>query len=194
MSGRTGRRAGRRCGRYDVKLPAFKGPLRIAGLVFIGATVIVVGCYGWGIYVISRPHPSEGDEVIAIPERSEHTLSKTVPKSVKRVRYGHSSAGFTDRCLLYRIEAPLEECLRHADREFGAHWDKPSQFVTNQIANLKKDGRFGAGPPMMYGFKDLTWFDPQRIENGLEIVNRGGFPAHIWIDTDRNMLFFLMSN
>lgn len=189
-----GPRAARRFDRYDVKLPAFKGALRIAGLLFLGAAVIIVGLFGWAIYEMSRTHPSTGVEVIAIPEQSEYTLSRTVPKSVKLVRYGHSSAGFTDRCLIYRIEAPFEDCLRHAEREFGAHWDKPTQIVTNQISKLRKTGRFQAGPPTIFGFKDLSWFDPQRIENGVEIVSRDKIGTHFWIDADRNILFFLMSN
>ena len=90
----------------------------------------------------------------------------------------------------YRFSAPLADLLTHADSEFKSHWEKLTPAKTN-VTQADVDVSFLR---RSYGV-NLAWFDVGKLSNGIEFMaGHGSSRPIIWIDTNREILYFLMTD
>ena len=138
--------------------------------------------------LMSQVYVQRSDTPAPFEAATNFTLSGSLPVSATNFLYVSASVGLGGRCTLYRFEAPYQDCFEHAMKELQTKW-KPSEIKTNSIAQPVADMQY---VQRAYQVGPMPWFDVLKISKGVEftIDPTSGQPPVIWIDQDRNILFF----
>jgi len=89
----------------------------------------------------------------------------------------------------YRVRAPLVQLERHVTKEFLAHWDKPT-YTQLPVSDTDVDVGYLEETFRVH----LRWFAPHTIRNGIYYHTAAPSQPDIWIDKDRQILYFLMTD
>ena len=163
----------------------------VIGICVIFAAFMII--YGIGMI---RPVVTQSNGYTGItPDAVAATLSQSLPKTAKNVRFCHASVGLAGRLMIYRFSAPVPDLHAHAQNEFAAHWDKPqskntpgvtSPISSDDIESYKED--FGI---------DAGWILPPSNALGTLYEPADGQLSHrptIFVDETNGVLYFQMTD
>ena len=119
------------------------------------------------------------------------TLTGAFPESATNIYFATASVGPGGRLKMYRFDAPVAELMRHAYSEASNHWEKVT-VVTSSVTQAEFDQALFQNA---YHVKDLSWFDVETIEDGVEFRtgDHGAYPT-MWVDRTRERFYLLMSD
>ena len=119
------------------------------------------------------------------------TLTGAFPESATNIYFASASVGPGGRLKVYRFDAPVADLMRHAYSEASNHWEEVT-VVTSSVAQAEFDQAFFQ---RAYHVKDLSWFDVEGIEDGVEFKT-GDHPSYptMWVDRKRERFYLYMSD
>jgi len=127
-------------------------------------------------------------------EQSREELNFSLPDEASDIYYAHYRY-FMAYDFKVKFNAPLEVCKSYA-------LDMIQRYNENKYdweSHVALEFTIISEPPFMseesedtYPPLDITWFDTYNIENGFKI-GEGTSPV-IWIDTDRNLFYYEMTD
>ena len=145
---------------------------------------------------MNRPHVTQSSGFTnTTSEAVSATLSQSLPKTAREVRYCRASVGMGGRLLIYCFSAPVADLHAHAQSEFAAHWDKPQTKttlgskspITDHEIEFYKNG-FGI---------DADWMLPPSNAVGTLYESADGQFSHrptIFVDDATAVLYFQMTD
>ena len=119
------------------------------------------------------------------------TLTGAFPESATNIYFASASVGPGGRLKMYRFDAPVDELMIHAYSEASNHWEKVT-VVTSSVTQVEFDQEF---IQRSYFVKDLSWFDVDKIEDGVELRtgDHSSYPT-MWVDRKRERFYLFMSD
>jgi hypothetical protein len=122
-----------------------------------------------------------------------------VPTSAKWVRF--SEFGFWKAYdLQVRFSAPCDDCIKAAEDILVQHGAGKSGNRPALRIEIK-NGRYVVSKnddflPDLHGIQEGNkwWFRPDKIRNGVFFYAGGGLSPHIWIDTDRKVFLYKVTD
>ena len=114
-----------------------------------------------------------------------------LPPNAKNISYGLWSCGIGHEEYV-RFEAPPETCLAHVAVVLEAY--SPKEKVASQ-PSLPATSKITAIPgPWTSQEIDISWFDVQNIRNGVTAGSFGSQLPMVWVDTDRGVFYFRLTD
>ena len=111
-----------------------------------------------------------------------------IPESAKNIRHVCASVGMGGRAHIGRFEAPLEDCIAFGIAEFKSY---DFDDVTPDNLPFTKPSEAPHVPDLSgYGIRNLDWFDVENIEHAITLERDHSHRPFVWIDTQRNILYF----
>jgi hypothetical protein len=151
-----------------------------------GLAVVLVVILFWAWYVVfPRPNVQEisAATYAAFVKQERDT---DVPKNATNIHFVWSSVGLGGRARACRFEAPLEDLKAYAIADSSGYAVGPS-LKAPAFAKLTEPAR---RPNLSrYGIQDLTWFDVERIQEGITLERGDSHAPITLIDTRRNVLY-----
>lgn len=144
--------------------------------------------HGWGTPAIRKPlvHQSPGPQ--ALKAAREH-CPIPLPDSASNVQYVHWSFGSATQAFV-RFEAPVSDCLTHAESLLAAHHDEQDASVTATRAVEE--------PPLLCVLDptevDLSWFDLAEFSGGVVFGVADSRAPMVWVDTNHGRFYYEAKN
>jgi len=119
------------------------------------------------------------------------TLTGAFPENATNIYFASASVGPGGRLKMYRFDAPVDELMIHAYSEASNYWEEVT-VVTSSVTQTKFDQEFFQ---RAYYVNDLSWFDIEKIEDGLEFRtgDHSSYPT-MWVDKKRERFYLFMSD
>jgi hypothetical protein len=119
------------------------------------------------------------------------TLTGAFPESATNIYYASASVGPGGRLMMYRFDAPIDELMIHAYSEASNYWEEVT-VVTSSVTHAEFDQE---SFQRAYYVKDLSWFDIEKIADGLEFRtgDHSSYPT-MWVDRERERFYLFMSD
>jgi hypothetical protein len=148
-----------------------------------------LGLLGLVFWALFLPHTTQTDGPISLAEAEECPIP--LPDSAARIQ-------FYDWFMLnlfqeyVKFEAPAEDCRAHVDvvlrewREVFDNLDKP--YGPPEPVDPHPLSRTSPHPSAP------AWFDPQTIQTGLHYRGHGSGYPDIWIDTQRGIFYYQLTD
>jgi hypothetical protein len=162
-------------------------PPRLTGLQFLAFTLIGLAFFvASGIFL----NPFRNIEasiyespVFANAAEARKHITISLPDEATNIRF----AGYREWLAvedLMRFEAPTDTCLKHAELVLPG-----KEILPINAEDLARAAR----QPFGSHFKDSSWFDLHKATNVVHISG-GPSQAEIWIDQDRGVLYYRMTD
>ena len=147
-----------------------------------------------GLWIFFAPHPSFIESANYREFREAHPESiEHLPDSATDIRMAISSRGLGGRAILYRFDAPADDCAEFGELMIASNglsataresfkWPVRS-VITNHpapidLANLR------------VGLGRIEWFDIQSVSNGFSGFGPPFGLSKLWIDTKRGRVYY----
>lgn len=122
-------------------------------------------------------------------EQAREELKFPLPDEATDIYYAHYHQ-MISYMFVVKFSAPLEVCKSHAIEIIQSfNENNPDRQINLEFLAITEpqvgDGDLG---PLL----NVTWFDTHDIKNGLMIGAMGAMQPMIWIDADRNILYYSM--
>lgn len=173
-----------------------KKPLIIGGAILLGVVLLV----GAGVLFLDHSFIESGN---APPEDFVSALSEPVSLEVARqqlgipfpdgatnILYGQYAQSIAYEFML-KFEAPLDVCKSHAIVLIERHnTNMPDQLVPGELRELTEaPAPIPPKPPL-----NVTWFDVHKINKGFVAGEIGSHKPRIWIDSERNLFYYIYTD
>lgn len=177
---------------------ADKKPLTGSGTILV-CVALLVGA-GAGVLLVARQHlrsasspPKQTAFALSEPvslEDARQQLSIPLPDGAANILYGQY-AELSAHEFVLRFEAPVEVCKSHAEVLINRHnRDNPGSRVSGELREITEPPpTILAQPPL-----NITWFDIDNIRNGVVTGEVGSHQPRIWIDTERGVFYYIVTD
>jgi hypothetical protein len=148
-----------------------------------------VGCKRSNVEFTARP--------ITLSEFTNQFAGFNLPLTASNLYYARSSIGLGGRALLYRFDAPVEDCLSYASQFLrSTASNAPSgRSVTSDLAALTKTPSPVPSEKLRaYKLGGVAWFDIENVTAGFSGVAGQGSGASFWIDSGRGRFYYLWTD
>lgn len=156
------------------------------GYILMGLISLVILSVGLVVFLSFTPHITDkkavnSDEYIAMFGQTD------LPNTAQNIRYITSSVSLGGRAYICRFEAPVQDCIIYAKKLCKRYqnddrdYDQP-HFISMSERPEKPD-------LSVYGIRDLSWFDIEKMEAGLTFDKEYFHCPFIWIDTNRKVFY-----
>jgi hypothetical protein len=162
--------------------------LRIYWIRLTIVTIFVAGSLGCLRH--SRPQITQTTEPLSF-EQARGKCPITLPPEAKNIEYAIRSDVTTIESFV-RFDIPYEKGIAYASEVFKEHAKILNQDVDiPQPREITKPPRLDFQPD-----SDLhvNWFDIDKIRHGVVFGTVAGWKPQIWIDKDRNLFFYCLTD
>jgi len=140
---------------------------------------------------------------LTIDQARQQDCPIPLPDSAQHVQWVFAAGGLQALEILVRFEAPVDVCRAHVQTVFDAwskHWQE--RGAQGQPMNV-------GAPPLLPPLTTLraipapedndmvghaTWFDVEQIKNGSTAGNNGESTPQVWIDEDRGIFYYKLTD
>lgn len=165
----------------------WKNPWFLSCVVFC----MVLGWVAWSISPIFVPQVKHisAKTYSEFIEKAGSTLA-SLPPTARQIRYVSSIAGLRGSAQILKFSAPEQDLKEYALYKF-------SQYHSFQ--GTEADFTAIVGPPLLpdlslWGINDLKWFNLESISNGVELDASSAYGPTIWIDLEKEELFYIRTD
>ena len=123
-------------------------------------------------------------------EQARKDLKFPLPNEASDIYYAHYAQWIAYNFMI-KFQAPIEICKSHAICLIEKYnKENPDKKITPELIEIIEPP-FPAetGPPF-----NITWFDVHNIKNGFEIGTGAIHQPSIWIDSDRNLFYYRLTD
>ncbi len=153
----------------------------------------------WGILAFSAwvlyqtpcipTYRSSGSRPLSF-ERAQRRCPIRLPSTAQNVQYKHFSF------LLYfaesvRFEAPVADCLAHIRTVIEDH---NARYTSGLRQTPIKWTPITTPPSKVQLGLDVPWFDIHNIQSGIQAGARGTIQPAIWVDAERGVFYYMMTD
>jgi len=125
-------------------------------------------------------------------ENARKDLKFLLPDEASDIYYAHY-AQWIAYDFKVKFKAPLEVCKSHAlhvIQRYNENEGNPDRKIVLEFTVISEPPRpEGSGPPI-----NIMWFDVHNIKNGFKIGIKGAQQPMIWIDADRNLFYYRLTD
>lgn len=168
--------------------------LKLIMYVAISLVVLIGGCFVAGQIMIRIPQTHITKHPMALGEFVQEFGVTNLPSSASNICYATSSLsmGFAG-ARLYRFDAPLVDCLAHAQQLIARSnngSDGDEQVSTQLIAISSSPQPIQRNILEAYGLRSVDWYDVDQVKNGVEGKGPPCGLSLFWVDTDRQRFYY----
>ncbi len=154
----------------------------VLGLLVAGSLL-----FAWTMCV---PHTRQIDAPVSLAQAEGCPIP--LPPTARNIRY-RLRRQWIELDETVRFEAPVDVCIAHADTVIKACQARfGSEYPVEQKTLAKMHPPEGA--MNSYRSSSPAWFDVWNIVNGLEAGGGGTLRPKIWIDTDRGVFYYQLTD
>ena len=124
---------------------------------------------------------------LTVEQARQENCPIPLPDSARHVQFVYASGGLQALEILVRFEAPVDVCRGHIAIVFGAN--QPA-VLPLQLTPIKST----PAPEDHDMVGRATWFDVERIKNGTSTGPAGDWEPQIWIDEDRGIFYYKLTD
>ncbi len=157
--------------------------------------VVALGSVAWYCWARFLPFGGSADIVatskpLTLSEARQQRCPIELPEGARNISFA-AYAEWVAYEVYVRFEAPLSICKAHAIHLLKKHNKEfPQSAVPVDLRVLTGPVRaVEPGPPL-----NVNWFDVDAIKNGFIGGERGSHRPFIWIDSDRNVLYYVYTD
>ena len=117
-------------------------------------------------------------------EAANRGIKFPLPVNARNIQYADYGFGMAFT-LLVRFDAPVADCLEHAETVLRWHdkdRDKVVSYPREEVDHVETVNAFMLEP--------APWFNPSSITHGLHIGGPGSSVPEIWVDRDRGVFYY----
>ena len=178
------------CSDYAIRSSPMKRLFTVAIWVSVGVLGLAVGC--------SRPNADYTDHSITLTEFTNRITSIILPVAATNIHYARSAVGLGGRALLYRFDAPLNDCLSHAQHLIEINHseaDRPEWHApTNLVALSSPPHPIVRETLRPYGLSSIRWCDVESVRSGFRGRAGPSGRASFWVDTERERFYYFWTD
>jgi hypothetical protein len=167
---------------------------------------IIIGCCAllfWGYSALRSflAHDEFGGpaEIFATKADSPFTLEQArknirlpLPDEASDIYYAYY-AQWIAYDFIVKFKAPVETCKSHAMlliKQYNENEGNADRHIPLEFKDITEPPQMvQIGPPL-----NVDWFDVSHIKNGLMIAGNNSMQPSIWIDTDRNLFYYRLTD
>ncbi len=153
--------------------------LRIVALMFV--LIYLIGC--------SPEYTKRYNEPLTYAEaQKKRDIDFPLPQSSRNIYYG-MYADWQAYTLLVRFEAPVEDCLKHIKTVLDWHnamHKRSSTYPSVEVTSVEDPGTGWLAP--------APWFTPETITRGVYTGESSSHAPQIWVDLDRGIFYFKVTD
>jgi len=154
-------------------------------VAFVAGCVLCAGCV-WAIFL---PHETKTSQPVTLDHAGGCPIP--LPPTAHSIQF-YERSQFNFFSEFVRFEAPVDDCIEHV-QSVRAAWGKEVDYLRDRFGPL----RSLAEPPPARTIaqeRGVTWFDPQNIREGLAAGGGGSGIPMIWVDTERGVFYYELSD
>ena len=124
-------------------------------------------------------------------EQARKELKLPLPDEATDIYYAHYHQ-MISYMFMVKFSAPLDVCKSHAlDIIQRFNENNPDLHINLEFSAIAEPpaGDGNLAPPL-----NVTWFDTHNIKNGFMIAGNGLSQPSIWIDADRNLFYYSLTD
>lgn len=157
-------------------------------ITLLTTTVLLAASTVW--WQASKPTIEQTTKPLALEEaRSKCPIS--LPREAKNIQYAYYSDATVHQSFV-RFEVPYEIGLSHVDEVFREHarrmkwtFKSPAEVALTEAPSLSVTPM-----PQLH----VGWFDVEKVHRGKTYGELNSWQPQVWIDVDRNVFFFCLTD
>ena len=152
------------------------------------STALLAGSAVW--WQTSKPTIEQTTRPLAL-EEARPKCPISLPREAKNIQYAYFSDATVHQSFV-RFEVPYEIGLSHVDEVFREHARRMNwAFKRPAALAITEPPRLSLTP-----FPELRigWFDIEKVRHGKTYGELNSWQPQVWIDTDRNLFFFCLTD
>jgi len=150
------------------------------------AVLVILASFVWAIFL---PHETKTSQSVSLDHAGGCPIP--LPPTASNIQfYKHVQFNFFSEFV--RFEAPVDDCIKHIE-SVRAAWGKEFDYLRYRF----EPARSLDEPPMPQTLaqeRGVTWFDPHNIRKGLTAGGGGSGIPNIWVDTERGVFYYELSD
>ncbi len=165
----------------------------ILGVLVILGIAIAVPFLRLGYFLLTTPPTKATILIVKDPvslDEARSQVSFPLPDEAVNIMFAEYQEWMAYEFLL-KFEAPVDACKAHARLLLKQdNRDNPDSPVSVELRPLTASPQaVPPSPPL-----NATWFDVENIEQGLTGGEGGSHRPTIWIDTERGLVYYLLTD
>jgi hypothetical protein len=157
-------------------------------ITLLVATIALAGSTVW--WQVSKPTIEQTTKPLAL-EEARQRCPIALPEGATNIQFAYYSDATVHQSFV-RFEVAFETGVSHVDRVFREHAERMKWSFKSPAEHAITEAPSLSVTPMSQLHVD--WFDLEKVHHGKTYGELNSWQPQVWIDADRNVFFFCLTD